>query len=135
MCKGAGGVRAQYVDFADWGLVEGRGVQKGHEHLANIGDPNVDAIKALKNAVQQGCNILISGATSTGKTTLFNRILEEVDPRTRIITVDDTREIKLKKHPNHIHLVLSRTDRNSNFSYHDANDSIKQLKPKNVSKP
>src|SRR3546814_17385466 len=79
--KGAGGVRAHDVDFADWGLVEGRGVQKGHEHLANIGDPNVDAIKALKNAVQQGCNILISGATSTGKTTLFNRILEEVDPR------------------------------------------------------
>src|SRR3546814_18950045 len=96
MCKGAGGVRAQYVDFADWGLVEGRGVQKGHEHLANICDPNVDAIKTLKNAVQQGCNILISGATSTSKTTLFNRILEEVDPRTRIITVANTREIKLK---------------------------------------
>src|SRR3546814_13893992 len=91
--------------------------------------PNVDAIKALKNAVQQGCNILISGATSTGKTTLFNRILEEVDPRTRIITVEDTREIKLKKHPNHIHLVLSRTDRNSTFSYDDAIDVIMRFTP------
>ena len=127
--KGAGGTRAHDVDFADWGLVEGRGVQKGHEHLANIGDPSVDAIKALKDAVQQGCNILISGATSTGKTTLFNRILEEVDPRTRIITVEDTREIKLKKHPNHIHLVLSRTDRNSTFSYDDAIDVIMRFTP------
>src|SRR3546814_12894961 len=84
--KGAGGVRAHDVDFADWGLVEGRGVQKGHEHLANIGDPNVDAIKELKNAVQQGCNILISGATPTGQTTLYNPILEYADPRTRTIT-------------------------------------------------
>jgi type IV secretion system protein VirB11 len=127
--KGSGGARAHSVDFADWGLVEGRGIQKGYDHIASIGDPNVDAIKALKDAVQQGCNILISGGTSTGKTTLFNRIIEEVDERTRIITVEDTREIKLKKHPNHLHLVLSRTDRNSTFSYDDAIDVIMRFTP------
>jgi type IV secretory pathway ATPase VirB11/archaellum biosynthesis ATPase len=127
--KGAAAGRAHQVDFADWGLVEGRGIQRGYEHVAKIGDPGVDAIKALKDAVQQGCNILISGGTSTGKTTLFNRILEEVDPRTRIITVEDTREIKLKKHPNHVHLVLSRTDRNSCFGYDDAIDVIMRFTP------
>src|SRR3546814_5482041 len=45
------------------------------------------------------------------------------------ITVEDTREIKLKKHPNHIHLVLSRTDRNSTFSYDDAIDVIMRFTP------
>jgi len=127
--KGAGGERAREVDFSDWGLVEGRGVQKGHEHLARLSDPQQDAVQCLKDAVQQGCNILISGGTSTGKTTLFNKIIEQVDPRTRIITVEDTREIKLKKHPNHVHLVLSRTDRNSIFGYDDAIDVIMRFTP------
>ncbi|WP_162815013.1 CpaF/VirB11 family protein [Erythrobacter aureus] len=127
--KGAGAKRVHTVDFSDWGLVEGRGVQKGHEHIAKLSDPNEDAIRCLKDAVQQGCNILISGGTSTGKTTLFNRIIEEVDERTRIITVEDTREIKLKAHPNHAHLILSRTDRNSIFTYDDAIDVIMRFTP------
>lgn len=127
--KGSSAYRAHKVDYGDWGLVEGRGIQQGFEHLANITDPNVDALQALKDAVQQGCNILISGGTSTGKTTLFNRIIEEVDHRTRILTVEDTREIKLPRHPNHVHLVLSRTDRNSCFTYDNAIDVIMRFTP------
>lgn len=127
--KGSGGERSHQVDFADWGLVEGKGLQNGYEHIAKLSDPKANAIQCLRDAVQQGCNILISGGTSTGKTTLFNRIIEEVDTRTRIITVEDTREIKLKKHPNHVHLVLSRTDRNSIFGYDDAIDVIMRFTP------
>lgn len=122
--KGSGGARSRTVNFSDWGLEEGKGVQPGHEHVARLHDPKEDAIQCLRDAVQQGCNILISGGVSTGKTTLFNKIIEEVDPRTRIITVEDTREIKLPKHANHVHLVLSRTDRNSIFTYDDAIDVI-----------
>src|SRR3546814_9365608 len=57
--KGAGGVRAHDVDLADWGLVAGRGVQKGHEHLAHFGDPTVDAIKTLQIAIHQCVTIVI----------------------------------------------------------------------------
>ena len=127
--KGSGGARAHKVDFADWGLVEGRGVQQGFHHVEKIADGNVDAVQALKDAVSQGCNILISGGTSTGKTTLFNRVIEEVDPRTRIITVEDTREIKLPQNPNHVHMVLSRTDRSSVFNYDSAIDVIMRFTP------
>lgn len=127
--KGAAAGRAHTVDFGDWGLVEGRGVQQGFHHVAKIADGRVDAVKALKDAVQQGCNILISGGTSTGKTTLFNRVIQEVDPRTRILTVEDTREIKLPKNPNHVHLILSRTDRKSIFTYDSAIDIIMRFTP------
>ncbi len=128
--KGTGGdaVIAR-VEYADWGLVEGRGVQKGHHHIAKLADANVDAIQALRDAIQQGCNILISGGTSTGKTTLFNRILEELDERTRIITVEDTREIRLRNNPNHMHLVLSRTNKNASFGYDEAIDVIMRSTP------
>jgi type IV secretion system protein VirB11 len=127
--KGANAGRAHQVDFADWGLVEGRGVQAGFHHVAKIADGSKDAVQALKDAVQQGCNILISGGTSTGKTTLFNRVIQEVDHRTRILTVEDTREIKLQKHPNHVHLILSRTDKKSLFTYDSAIDIIMRFTP------
>lgn len=131
MCirKGANAGRTHQVDFADWGLVEGRGVQTGYHHVAQIADGRVDAVKALKDAVQQGCNILISGGTSTGKTTLFNRVIQEVDRRTRILTVEDTREIKLQRNPNHVHLILSRTDKKAAFNYDSAIDVIMRFTP------
>lgn len=128
--KGTGGDAVVHrVEYSDWGLVEGRGVQKGYHHIAKIADANNDAVQALRDAIQQGCNILISGGTSTGKTTLFNRILEELDEKTRIITVEDTREIRLRHNPNHVHLVLSRTNKNSTFGYDEAIDVIMRFTP------
>jgi type IV secretion system protein VirB11 len=128
--KGTGGdAQVHRVEYADWGLVEGRGVQKGYHHVAQIADSDVDAVQALRDAITQGCNILISGGTSTGKTTLFNRILEELDEKTRIITVEDTREIRLRQNPNHVHLVLSRTNKNAAFGYDEAIDVIMRFTP------
>ena len=52
-------------------------------------------------------NIIISGGTSTGKTTLLNAILKEIDPEERIITIEDTPEIK-PVHQNHVPLLASK---------------------------
>jgi type IV secretion system protein VirB11 len=54
-------------------------------------------------------NIVISGGTSTGKTTLLNAILKEIDPTERIITIEDTREVK-PPHQNYLPLLASRGD-------------------------
>lgn len=131
--KGAGGERSHTVQFSDWGLYEGKGLRDDLHHYRELKkkltDPKKDALKCIQEAVQAGCNFLISGATSTGKTTFFNKIVEEMDPRTRIITVEDTREIKLHNHPNHVHLLLSRTDKDSIFTYNDAIDVIMRFTP------
>lgn len=52
-------------------------------------------------------NIIISGGTSTGKTTLLNAILKEINPEERIITIEDTPEIK-PIHKNHVPLLASK---------------------------
>lgn len=52
-------------------------------------------------------NILISGGTSTGKTTFLNAILKEIDPEERIITIEDTPEIQ-PVHKNHVSLLVSK---------------------------
>lgn len=54
-----------------------------------------DPIAYLRDAVRQRRTILISGGTSTGKTTFLNALLGEIDERERLVLVEDTPEIRL----------------------------------------
>jgi pilus assembly protein CpaF len=49
----------------------------------------------LKDAVTAGKNILVSGATQAGKTTLLCALLNEVAKSNRIVTVEETFEIRI----------------------------------------
>ncbi|PIR34607.1 MAG: P-type DNA transfer ATPase VirB11 [Alphaproteobacteria bacterium CG11_big_fil_rev_8_21_14_0_20_44_7] len=62
----------------------------------------------IKRAVRGRKNIIVSGGTSTGKTTFMNAALKEISPSERIITVEDAREIELNHLPNKVHLIASR---------------------------
>lgn len=55
-------------------------------------------------AVQLKKNIVISGATSTGKTTFLNACLNHIPNAERLITLEDTREIKTA-HSNQVNLL------------------------------
>ncbi|MDF3844796.1 type 4b pilus Flp biogenesis ATPase TadA [Pseudomonas citronellolis] len=59
----------------------------------------------LRQAVENRCNILISGGTGTGKTTLLNVLSGFIDPRERIVTIEDTAELQL----GHDHVVRLET--------------------------
>jgi len=62
----------------------------------------------LEYAVVHKKNIIISGGTSTGKTTFTNAALRAIPTEERIITVEDAREIVLSDHPNRVHLIASK---------------------------
>jgi len=51
----------------------------------------------LRAAVHERKNILISGATSSGKTTLLNALPNEIPDDERIFLIEDTAEIRLNK--------------------------------------
>jgi type IV secretion system protein VirB11 len=62
----------------------------------------------LKLAVKSKKNIIISGGTSTGKTTFTNAALLEIPKDERLITCEDAREINLPAHKNSVHLLASK---------------------------
>lgn len=63
----------------------------------------------LDSAIRNRVSILISGGTSTGKTTFLNACLKSVDPHERILTLEDTREL-FPTQKNVVHLIASKGD-------------------------
>lgn len=62
----------------------------------------------INQAVLNKKNLIISGGTSTGKTTFTNAALGEIPTSERLITVEDAREVMLPKHENRVHLLASK---------------------------
>ena len=56
---------------------------------------NNDMLGFFKLAVASRKTILISGGTSSGKTTLLNALLKEIPKHERLISIEDTPEIRL----------------------------------------
>lgn len=67
------------------------------EDLIKFGTVNAKMVGLLKMAVEQHCNIIISGGTGSGKTTLLNIMSNFIPAGERIVTVEDAAELKLNQ--------------------------------------
>ncbi|WP_104084189.1 CpaF family protein [Cryobacterium sp. Y11] len=63
--------------------------------LVGLGALTQQAADFLRVCVLGGQNILVSGATQTGKTTMLNALLSSTRPGERIVTVEETFELDL----------------------------------------
>jgi len=83
-------------------------------------------------AVKLKKNILISGGTSTGKTTLLNAMLKEIDNSERIITIEDTPEVS-PPHENHLSLLASKGEQgNGKITIQDLLESSLRFRPDRI---
>lgn len=63
----------------------------------------------IQGAVKERKNILVSGGTSSGKTTFLNAIAKEIPNHERLITIEDTPEVELTQ-ANRVSLIASKGD-------------------------
>nr|WP_210347957.1 P-type DNA transfer ATPase VirB11 [Agrobacterium rosae] len=68
---------------------------------------NEEIYKFIHTAITKRVSILISGGTSSGKTTFLNACLNSVNLNERIITLEDTREL-FPPQKNSVHLLASK---------------------------
>ena len=61
--------------------------------LARAGCVPPGAAQLLRSAVLGRCNVIIGGATDSGKTTFMNALLAEIPPHERLVTIEDTPEL------------------------------------------
>jgi pilus assembly protein CpaF len=64
------------------------------EHLVELGSLTPQAARFLGAAVSSGLNILVSGATQAGKTTMLNCLAVSIGTRERVVTVEEIFELQ-----------------------------------------
>lgn len=62
----------------------------------------------LLSAVAEERNMIVSGATNTGKTTLLNMLLRTLDDGARVIAVEDTPELQIERFWDGVGLIAAR---------------------------
>ena len=87
----------------------------------------------LKAAVLGKKNMIISGGTSTGKTTFTNAALLAIPSHERLITCEDAREVQLPNHPNRLHLLASKGDQGrARVTTQDLIEACLRLRPDRI---
>jgi pilus assembly protein CpaF len=67
------------------------------EDMVAIGTLSQDSVEFLRLCVEAELNVLISGGTGTGKTTLLNALSSGIPETDRIITIEDAAELQLQQ--------------------------------------
>ena len=81
------------------------------DKMIRYGTVTYEAAAFLKKLVAAGYNIFISGGTGSGKSTFLNALTQYIPPDERIITIEDSAELKIRHIPN----LVSLETRDANF--------------------
>jgi pilus assembly protein CpaF len=80
------------------------------DDLVRTGTLTTPVVDALRGAINARQTILISGGTSTGKTTLLNALAALLPPADRIVLIEDTAELRVDQ-PNVVRFEARRAQR------------------------
>jgi type IV secretion system protein VirB11 len=96
-----------------YGSVKRVQLHKSSETLREEEGDLIDAYEAgdwdtfIRTAILKKKNIVVSGGTSSGKTTFLNACLREIPSQERLVVLEDTRELEVP-HQNQVQLLASK---------------------------
>ncbi|MBQ9337553.1 MAG: CpaF family protein [Lentisphaeria bacterium] len=87
----------------------------------------------LKELVRKRMNILVCGATSSGKTSILNVLSSFIDPADRILTIEDSCELQLRQ-PHLVPFETRRPDKDGKgeVTFRDLLHSALRLRPDRI---
>lgn len=91
-----------------------------------------DVPNSLRRLVLEKRNILISGATGSGKTNLLNVLLKHVPETDRFLTMEDVRELDTTHLKNTVHFVLPDNGTETEITQNDVIDTMMRLRPDRI---
>jgi pilus assembly protein CpaF len=104
------------------------------ERLIELGSITQEAASFLKTLVEAGYNIIISGSTGSGKTTFLNMLSGCIPEDERIITVEDSAELKIVGHKNLVRLEsrAGNTEGRNEVSIRDLIRTCLRMRPDRI---
>ena len=86
----------------------------------------------FQKAVGYHKNIVVSGATGSGKTTFMKSLVNHISDQERLVTIEDARELFLSQ-PNVVHLLYSKGGQSaSNISAKTCMEACLRMKPDRI---
>jgi pilus assembly protein CpaF len=85
------------IDGASMSIRKFARVPISMERLVEIGSIPAPVAEVLTAIVKARRNVLISGGTGSGKTTMLNAMSASIDHRERIVTIEDSAELQLQQ--------------------------------------
>lgn len=113
-------------------IVESTKVISEHdEHLLELRAKR-DYGAFFRHAVAYRKNVVVSGATGSGKTTFMKSLVDHVSGSERLITIEDARELFIPQ-PNVVHLLYSKGGQSSsNVSAKSCMEACLRMKPDRI---
>jgi type IV secretory pathway ATPase VirB11/archaellum biosynthesis ATPase len=118
------------IKFEHYGLKKGIKLRGAMQEWFGA-DLSDEAVEHIGIAIDNYQTVLVSGATSTGKTTFVNQVIKLIDEKKRIVTVEDAREVTVP-HQNRVHLMVPRNRGANAIGYNQILDAIVRLTPEFV---
>lgn len=109
---------SDYVESGALDPISGRrgahaGVDALTDYLSRYGEDirkgGMALYEFLRFCIHARLNFIVAGATGSGKTTLMNALLGEIPPEDRVLTLEDTAELKVRV-PNYVGLEANPSE-------------------------
>ncbi|WP_373778486.1 CpaF family protein [Glaesserella sp.] len=107
--------------------------KKSLQELVNFGSMTLEMANFLIIAARSRVNIIVSGGTGSGKTTLLNALSSYISPTERVLTLEDTAELRLEQpHVVRLETRLAGVEKTGEISMQDLVINALRMRPERI---